>query len=133
MLVGLDRQDRVFVRLPVELPVEYLFVTDGSFDLDQGPRMGGTVETPSGGGLLLRTAAPPIEIVGELLSNRIGVALSFELPDGEAEPVWALATVARVEGVGLPGGEVRLGLRFQEITMATRDRIMAYVVGSYLA
>ena len=129
MLVGMEKQERFFFRLPVKLEVKYKFVPDGVITSRDKGLMQGTTENLSGGGLLLRGEEPPVEIIGDLLSGRMGVAVSLSLPGGEAK---ALARVAWVEGVGRIGSDVYMGLKFQEITDHTRDRIIQFLLDSFL-
>ena len=128
MLVGLDKQERLFFRLPTALQVSYRFIPDD-------PNLGayletrrGVVENLSSGGLLMRTEEPPVELVGDLLSGRVVLAVQLELPDG---PLDALARVVWIEGEGRIGSEVRMGLGFQEITSPDRDRITRAVIEAF--
>ncbi len=130
MLVGLDKQERLFFRLPTALQASYRFIQEepGS-GMDRVPRTG-VVENLSGGGLLLRTEEPPVEMVGDLLSGRVALAFHLELPDG---PLDALARVVWIEGEGRLGSDVCMGLEFQEITSRDRDRVIRTVIQAFSA
>ena len=129
MLLGLDKQDRLNFRIAVELPVRYLYIPDGALPRQGEEFLLGTAENLSRGGMLLRTDEPPLGLVGDLLSGRMGMALTIDLGDGE--PAKALARVAWVEGMG-QGEQIRIGVKFHEITTETKDRITEYVVSQYL-
>ncbi len=129
MLVGLDKQERLFFRLPVALKATYRFIPDEpEFGAYRTAREG-VVENLSGGGLLLRTEEPPVELVGDLLSGRLGLAIRLDLPGG---PVEALARVAWIESEGRIGSDVHMGLGFQEITTEDRDRVIRAVVDAFM-
>jgi hypothetical protein len=129
MLLGLDKQDRIHFRLPLCLEVNYRYFTELEPPREEEPIHVGRTENLSNGGLLLNADDPPLELAGDLLSGRVGLALSIELAGGE--PVRALARVAWIEGLG-QGGGCRMGLRFQEITGRSRDRITDLLLETYL-
>ncbi len=128
MLVGLDKQERMFFRLPTALEAWYRFIQEEpAYGVEAVPRRG-IVENLSGGGLLLKTEEPPVELVGDLLSGRIGLALHLDLPDG---PLDALGRVVWIEGEGRVGSDVCMGVGFQEITSTDRDRLIRTVIQAF--
>ena len=122
----LQHEHRVFYRLPSRIDVRFRF-----FDAKEhgaGPEWRDAVsKNLSAGGLLLDAVLPSLQMMGDLLSGRIPVGVSFGLNDGQ-EPITAMTRVAWLEGLDVTEGSCCMGLRFHEVTGASQDRILDYVI-----
>jgi hypothetical protein len=68
-----------------------------------------------------------MDMMGDLLTGRVPVGVILTLPDGQ-EPVCALTRVAWIESLDVDTGRCRMGMRYQELTVADQDRILSFVI-----
>lgn len=126
-----ERERREFVRVRVEIPVRYRFLShDPSFDNSE-PRPGVTTNL-SGGGLLLAVNIPDPNLIPGLLTEKIFLGVEMDLP-GQSSPVRALTRAAWVESVESEPGKYLVGLRFKEITREDQDRIFQFIIHSEMS
>jgi c-di-GMP-binding flagellar brake protein YcgR len=126
-----ERERREFVRIRIEVPVRYRFLShDPAFEPSE-PFLGVTRDL-SGGGLLLRAAVPDDDWIPGILSERIFLGVEIEL-EGEPQPVRALTRAAwvRAEVEGSSDGCL-MGLRFKEITREDLDRVFRFVIAKQM-
>ncbi|NUN49932.1 MAG: PilZ domain-containing protein [Candidatus Brocadiae bacterium] len=123
----LDQERREFVRVRVQIPVRYKFLSK----LRTGPELEevfeGTTTNVGGGGLLLLGRIPVLDWIPDLLMSRIVLGVNLLLPQEES-PIKALTRVAWVETFDEATMKCNLGLRFKEITQSDKDRIFKFVI-----
>lgn len=121
-------EQREFVRVPVEFPVRYkLLSSDPQFSCKDV--LTGVAKNISGGGILLHGTIPGPAWIDVLLSHRVIVGLSLDLPD-DAPPVRVLTRAAWIESIDPDDGRYAMGLLFREITRTHQDRIFQAVIQS---
>lgn len=124
-----EAEKRQFVRVPVEVPVDYRFIsqTDPSEDqMDQVSQ--GHTQNVGAGGLLLVGAIPEPGLIADLLMQKVIVGLEVRLP--EHEPIRILSRVAWVEAIDEEKGTCSMGLRFKEIAAGDQDDLFRFVITS---
>ena len=126
-----ESERREFVRVRLAVPVRYAFMDMGGTRLPPGVSEGSSVNL-SGGGLLLQGKVHDLAWTTDLLTQRIGVALSIQLP-GELAFVQALARVAWLEAIDPASKRCNLGLRFKELAREDQDRIQRFVIRSQMS
>ena len=89
----------------------------------------GRTNNIGGGGLLLTGQVPNVDWITELLMEKVLLAVTVDLGDGE--PVKAIAKVAWLEAIDQNTEVCQLGLTFKEITGENRDRILDVVIKSH--
>lgn len=120
---------RKFVRIGVELPVQYKFVAlELRKKVDDGLHEGFTRDL-SQGGLLLIGTLPILDWISPLLMSKMVIGLSFELP-GLKRPIQALGQTAWVEAVEEKSRRTAFGLFFREIAEVDRDHLLQFVLRS---
>lgn len=126
-----EQERREFVRVNLDIPVTYKFLSQhrGDSELDHTYR--GTTQNISAGGMLLRGEIPLIPWIPELLMQKMLLGVSLGIPD-EGPPLRALARVAWIETVEEPTLRCRMGLAFREITVTDRERIFQFVLKSLM-
>jgi hypothetical protein len=121
----LSIERREFLRVSIRVPVLFRL-----FDTGKGwgePREGLT-ENLSVGGLLLHGRLPEEGALTRAIVNHAPIALEFPLPDGYPDPVRGVARVLWVENAAETPEECKFGLRFREMMLRDRDRIVGFVV-----
>ncbi len=126
-----EQERREFVRVHLEIPVTYRFVSQHRDDSELDHTYRGTTSNISAGGLLLRGEIPLIPWIPELLMQKMLIGVTLGIPD-EGQPIKALARVAWLEAVEDPTLRSRMGLAFREITAADRERIFQFVLKSLM-
>ncbi len=126
-----EQERREFVRVHLEIPVTYRFVSQHRDESELDHVYRGTTSNISAGGLLLRGEIPLIPWIPELLMQKMLIGVTLGLPD-EGPPVKALARVAWLETVEEPSLRSRMGLAFREITAADRERIFQFILQSLM-
>ena len=119
------QEQREFVRVVSSLPVKYKFIS-GNPDFGDDRIHEGRTDNIGGGGMLLSGQVPSVDWITELLMEKVLVALTIELPDGE--PVKMIARVAWLEAIDQNTEVCQLGLTFNEITGEDKDRILDFVI-----
>ncbi len=128
MAESFETERREFVRIKVDLPVRYKFlskvveVPDEVFE--------GMTGNLGGGGLLLVGKIPDPAWFADLLMQRIVVGVNLLLPSTD-QPIKALCRCAWLEAPE-GGHRVAMGLRFKEITREQLDEIFRYVIKAQL-
>jgi c-di-GMP-binding flagellar brake protein YcgR len=123
-----ETERREFVRIKVDIPVRYKFlskVIDCPDEIFEG-----TTGNLGGGGMLLVGKVPDPHWYAELLMQRIVVGVNFLLPSFD-QPIKALCRVSWIEAPESPG-RVAMGLKFKEITRDHLDEIFRYVIKAQL-
>jgi len=124
-----ESERREFVRIKVDVPVRYKFL---SRTVQVGDDVyEGVTGDLGGGGLLLVGRVPTPELYVGLLTQRVVVGVNVLLP-AAAEPLKALCRVAWIEAAEANGGRVALGLKFKEITRDALDEVIKFVIKSQL-
>jgi c-di-GMP-binding flagellar brake protein YcgR len=122
-----ESEKRDFIRIKVSVPVKYKLVSDEINDPDLDEIHDGSTANLSGGGLLLSGKIPDLDWLAAMLTGKMTVGVSMQLPTSE-EPVRALTRVAWIEGIDESAQTADLGLRFVEITQESQDAILAFVI-----
>ena len=126
-----EKERREYVRVSVEVPVRYRFLSHApAFETTHAYE--GATQDLSGGGLLLQVTVPNPDWIPGLLTERIFFGIEIELP-GDAEPVRALTRAAWVQSVEGDRDARLVGLRFKEITRGDLDRIFGFIIKKKLA
>ncbi len=130
MGVRYESERREFVRIKVDIPVRYKFL---SKDISEVPEEihEGTTGDLGGGGLLLVGKVPKAEWYVHLLTQRMVMGVNLLLPS-TTEPVKALCRVAWLEAHEEAGRGVAMGLKFKEISRDSLDEIFKYVIKAQL-
>lgn len=125
-------EHREFVRVEVELPVEYKFLGDESKFPDLNKPLQGKITSIGGGGLLLKGTLSDKTWIPRFVWQKIIVGVKFTLPGADGTIV-ALCRVAWIEDDDDGDTDsVRFGLMFREISNRDQDRVLDYVIHSYM-
>lgn len=122
-----EQERREFVRVRVQIPVRYKFLSKTRTGVEMDDVYEGVTTNVGGGGLLLLGRIPVVDWIPELLMQKIVLGVNLLLPHDEA-PIKALTRVAWVETFDESTKKCNLGLRFKEITQADKDRIFKFVI-----
>lgn len=122
-----EQERREFVRVRVQIPVRYKFLSKTRSDKEMEEVYEGTTTNLGGGGLLLLGRIPVVDWIPELLMQKIVIGVNLLLPQDEA-PIKALTRVAWVETFDEQTMKCNLGLKFKEITQSDKDRIFKFVI-----
>ncbi len=127
---GNTPERRQFIRVKLEIPVRYKFLShDPDFSSDEV--FEGTTNNLSAGGLLLLGQIPNLDWIPGLLMERIIVGVNLHIP-GVPEPVKALCRTSWLEAVEEKTKRAAMGLRFAEITKQHEDAIVQFVIKSQM-
>ncbi|MCE9582300.1 MAG: PilZ domain-containing protein [Planctomycetes bacterium] len=127
MTLPYEQERREFVRVRVQIPVRYKFLSKVRTGAAMEEVYEGATTNVGGGGLLLLGRIPVIDWIPELLMQKIVIGVNLLLPHDEA-PIKALTRVAWVESFDEVTMKCNLGLKFKEITQADKDRIFKFVI-----
>ena len=89
----------------------------------------GETQNIGAGGILLVGPIPSMELVTDLLVQKVVVGVRIFLP-GEDKPVEALARTAWLEAIDQEGNRCSLGLAFKEITSSAQDTLFRFIISS---
>ena len=128
MVERYESERREFVRIKVDVPVRYKFLSKSVETPEEV--FEGTTGDLGGGGLLLVAKVPNPAWYVDLLTQRIVVGINVLLPSSQ-EPVKALCRVAWLEASDTPS-KVAMGLKFKEISRDSLDEIFKYVIKAQL-
>lgn len=121
-----EKERREFVRVSVEVPVSYRFLShDSSFEAPETYE--GVTQDLSGGGLLLQAKVPDPDWIPGLLTERIFFGVEIRLPGCE-KPVRALTRASWVQSAKGEENACLVGLRFKEITRKDMDSVFKFVI-----
>ena len=123
-------ENREFVRISTELPVEFKFIGDKKVFPNSGGLISGTTPSLSGGGMMVVGPLPDRTWIPRLIMQKIIIGVKFHLP-GDDQPVVALCRVVWIKDADTKSEDknaVRFGLKFKEISFRDRDRIFEYVI-----
>ena len=125
-----ETEKREFVRIKVDIPIRYRFL---SRDMELGDDVvrEGVTRNISGSGLLLVGTLPKPEWITPLLMQKIVVGVNILLPSIE-KAVKALTRVAWIEAIPEGADRCAMGLKFREITKEGQDEIFRYVIRSQM-
>lgn len=126
-----EQERREFVRVSLEIPVTYRFLSQHRNDGELNHTYRGATQNISTGGLLLRGEIPLIPWIPELLMQKMLIGVSFGIPDN-GSPIRALTRVVWLEAMEDPTLRCRMGLTFREITTTDRERIFQFVLKSLM-
>lgn len=121
---------RDFVRVPIEIPVRYKFLSR-TVDVQEEGIYEGFTNAISGTGMLLNGRLPSLSWIPALLLGEIMLGLNILLPAHE-EPIKVLANAGWVEALKKGSDRCPLGLRFQEIAKEHQDLLLKYVIKAQL-
>lgn len=127
MTLPYEQERREFVRVRVQIPVRYKFLSKVRTGKEMDEVYEGATTNLGGGGLLLLGKIPLVDWIPELLMQKIVIGVNLLLPHDEA-PIKALTRVAWVETFDEATMKCNLGLKFKEITQADKDRIFKFVI-----
>jgi c-di-GMP-binding flagellar brake protein YcgR len=122
-----EQERREFVRVRVQIPVRYKFLSKVRSGAEMDVVYEGSTMNLGGGGLLLLGKIPVLEWIPEVLMQKIVLGVNLLLPQDES-PIKALTRVAWVETFDETTMKCNLGLKFKEITQADKDRIFKFVI-----
>jgi len=125
-----ETEKREFVRIKVDVPVRYRFLSR-ELEIDDDNVREGITRNISGSGLLLLGQLPKAEWITPLLMQRIVVGVNILIP-ALADPVKALTRVAWIEAIPEGVDRCAMGLKFREITKEGQDEIFRYVIRSQM-
>ncbi len=124
-----ESERREFVRIKVDIPVRYKFLSK-AVEVTEEIYEGTTGDLGGGGILLVGRIPNPAWYVG-LLTQQIVVGVNLLLP-ATADAIKALCRVAWIESNEADGGRVAMGLKFKEISRDNLDEIFKFVIKSQL-
>jgi len=123
-----ESEKRQFVRIPVDLRIDYRFIRQPT-----SPGSDAVLAGHSGnigaGGLLLVGQIPENDLIADLLMRRVIVALDIHLPGAE-QPIRALSRVAWLEAIDPDRNACAMGLTFKEITVEAQDELFRFIINS---
>ncbi|TET37131.1 MAG: hypothetical protein E3J72_06755 [Planctomycetota bacterium] len=125
-----ETEKREFVRIKVDIPVRYRFLSR-ELDLGDDKVRGGVTRNISGSGLLLLGQLPKPDWITPLLMQHIVVGVNILIPK-LINPVKALTRVAWIEAIPEGADKCAMGLKFREITKEGQDEIFRYVIRSQM-
>jgi c-di-GMP-binding flagellar brake protein YcgR len=128
MAIRYESERREFVRIKVDIPVRYKFLSKVVQIDDE--ILEGTTGDLAGGGLLLVGKVPNPSWYCDLLMGRVVVGVNILLPSA-ADAIKALCRVAWLEASD-DGTRIGMGLKFKEITRDSLDEIFKYVIKAQL-
>lgn len=115
-----------FVKISVDIPVRYKFLSKTIQVPDQDVHEGHT-NNISGGGLVLIVKIPDGETINGLLNNDIYVGLNINLPS-QGEAIKTLSNLHSIETVPEMPGKCGLNLRFLDMPKEGSDQILRYTI-----
>lgn len=122
-----DTDKREFVRLGIEIPVRYKFVTKLEEKVTATERIfEGFTRNLSAGGLLLVGKVPNVDYIPKLLNEKIVIGVNMELPSYGV--IKALMNVAWVEAFQDGAKAIRMGCMFKEIPREASDELFKFVI-----
>ncbi|MCK4908455.1 MAG: PilZ domain-containing protein [Planctomycetes bacterium] len=124
-------EKREFIRVKLEIPIRYKFLCRHIQSPEIEKIYQGKTTNISGGGLLLFGIIPNLAWVPELLMQKIVMGVTFLLPD-ETDAVKCLARGAWIETIDEKTKKCNIGLKFQEITAADKDKIFRFIIKAQL-
>ncbi|MBK9129838.1 MAG: PilZ domain-containing protein [Phycisphaerales bacterium] len=116
-------EQRVFLRLTVELPVAYRVVLAAG---SVGEFAAGQVLNLSSGGMLLRAPEIPMAAAPRLLAGEGRIEVRFELGD-EGPALQLVSRLIWLQGPNQSEPSCQFGLMFLDVAPATRERLHAFV------
>lgn len=123
-----ESEKRQFVRVPVNVPVDYRFVRQDSDTPISVAMLNGHTINIGAGGLLLVGQIPDRDLIADLLMRKVVVALSIRLP--RQQPIQALGRVAWVEAIDQTQMTCSIGLTFKEITAQSQDDLFRFIINA---
>lgn len=130
MAFSYDTERREFVRIRVDVPVRYKFLSR-TVAMPKDDIFEGTTRDISGSGLLLVGRVPKLEWIPLLLLERIVIGINIMLPSS-GTPLKALTRAGWIEAIKEGDERCAMGLKFKEITRESQDDILKYVIKSQL-
>lgn len=127
MTTPYEQERREFIRVNLEIPVRYKFLSKTRQDKEMEGIYEGTTSNIGGGGLLLHGKIPVLEWIPELLMQKLMLGLNMMLPAQE-DPIKVLTRVAWIETIEAGTHRCAMGLMFRELTTQDRDRIFRFVI-----
>ena len=124
-----ESEKREFVRVGVAVPVKYRFVAQSPDVAVPDDYMEGETQNIGAGGILLVGPIPSMDLVTDLLVQKVVVGVRIFLP-GEKEPVEALARTTWLEAIDQEENRCSLGLAFKEITTDAQDTLFRFIISS---
>ena len=123
-----ESEKRHFVRVPVDVKVDYRFVPSSPdlASLKTGQTFHGHTGNVGAGGLLLVGEIPDNDLIADLLMRRVSLVVEIRLP--EHQPINALARVAWLEAIDPAGQTCSMGLTFREITTSAQDELFRFII-----
>lgn len=127
MTASFDFERRQFIRLPLAVPVRYKFLSREMRGEDMATIHEGVSQNIGAGGLLLRGKLPNPAWLSKLLTRKMFVGVNLILPNAD-RPVKALSHAIWASSLEGDGGQIVMGLEFQEITNKDCDLITQYII-----
>lgn len=126
----LGREQRRYLRLDTVFPVQFYLVTlDGRSNLSDW--LQGFTNNLSRCGICLCVNNLPAQLAQLIKEHKVKVFLAVDLPILR-KPVDALASVVWVRGPSEEGGKYYVGLYYEKIDKAAKNKLMCYVWGKKL-
>lgn len=127
---GRDR--RGFYRLEKSLIVTYRFVGNGGTDSQFKKVCKGKTKNISTTGILLIGAMPKPEWISDLLTQKIIVALSINMP-GKGKAIKAIGRLAWLDvTLSEEDAQYEMGIFFKEISEDDKERIVRFIIESVI-
>ncbi|MFC1587416.1 PilZ domain-containing protein [Planctomycetota bacterium] len=122
-----EGEHREFVRIRVEIPVRYKFVTKLEDNVTATERIfEGFTRNISAGGFLLVGRIPNTDYLAKLLTEQIVIGVNMNLPSYGV--IKALVRVAWVEAFKEDSKTIRMGCMFKEVNRDAADEIFKFVI-----
>lgn len=130
MATGSGSERRKFVRVNIDLPIQYTFTSLDPRKPIEGDTHTGFTRNISQGGLLLIGRIPNLDWISPLLMSRIVVAVSFELSPDKNDTIKSLCRAAWLETVEEKSQRAAFGLIFSEISRVDQEKVQQFVIKS---
>lgn len=124
---------RFYKRLIIQLPIKFSFV-DIQVDLGIASFQQAFTADISGGGMAIELDQIEEELIPKLFAGLVRVGLKFEIPNNPSE-IMSIAKAIWITKRSQPeAGQAKylMGIQFIDITEKDRDKIIGFVVSSYL-
>ena len=129
---SLKSENRKFIRVVTELSADYKFLGDESSFPDLGKMFKGTIRSIGAGGLMLCGPLADRSWIPRFIWQKIVIGVKFHPPNDERQ-IAALCRVAWIEDDEKgDSNDVKFGLIFREISNRDQDRVIDFVIHSYM-
>ena len=122
---------REFVRISVQLPVRYKFLSPSANSKKSDEVFTGNTTNISAGGMLLMGQIPSADWLGDLLLQKVVLGINVLIPEVN-QPLKLLARVCWIEALNTKN-ECAMGLMYKEIKREDQDKIVQLIIRSQMS